>query len=200
MASSPARAPCSHDPFSGPALCVCFIGYTGTNCLQCLPGYVEVSPGMCRPCTKDGSGRTIGVHGYGCNGKGFCNGSGMCVRLGISIPIVTLLSRVTAVCECFANHELTASGNCDSCAAGYYANSGTGNNCTACPGGAATPCTNKGTCASGFGSTGLCSCGNNTVNGLVVDYRGIDCDDPFINELTPSTAPARKSRGQCVVG
>lgn len=49
----------------------------------------------------------------------------------------------------------------------------------ACPGGAATPCTNRGVCNQGMGGTGKCTCGSNAQG----PFFGPDCSSPSITNL-----------------
>jgi hypothetical protein len=79
-----------------------------------------------------------------------------------------LNSSVTTCCTAPAGNEVCAkpvivtTSNPASCYAGYF-----GSNCAPCPGGAAAPCSNHGSCSQGIVGTGVCTC--------LAGYTGAAC-------------------------
>ncbi|XP_072341068.1 stabilin-2-like [Scyliorhinus torazame] len=118
---------------------------------RCDRRTVVMTKTQCRSCTLNSMMQC--PNGY----KKISNGSGIkdC-RYYISLRLYSL-----AIAGC--RHTCTKEFLEVECCAGYW-----GPNCIECPGGAVSPCSNRGDCFDGMGGNGVCNC--------TVDFAGVACE------------------------
>ncbi|CUG50904.1 membrane-associated protein, putative, partial [Bodo saltans] len=174
------RGSCDDGRF-GSGTCTCYGTYGGTVCDVCATGYhgtgcATMCPGLVgQPCllrgtcvnTEASNGTCTCNAGYGgsmcqyicpTGPYGICNGQGTCVlNSGGTAMICTN-------CSSSATTGYWTGDSCSSCVSGYY-----GSLCkNACPGGASSPCNNRGTCNMGYSGNGECTCTSG--------YAGLSCE------------------------
>ena len=154
--------------------CTCDTGYGGSYCNQCAANYYNYP--TCTYCLASTT----------CNGQGTCGPTGSCACFPsytgsncqscapdhYNYPNCTFCARdltcsgngsCNALGQCVCDNPNIVGSNCGACAGGTY-----GPACAPCPGGAINPCNGYGTCDSGMGGSGLCTC--------IQGHAGLACE------------------------
>lgn len=188
-----ARGTCS-DGRLGSGMCTCSGNFGGPVCQQCAVGFYGAGcsrqcPGpLGKPCllrgqcenTETSSGNCTCDAGYGgstcqfvcpAGPYGVCNMQGECVLNPQATEMVCIHCASSAVTGFWTGFS------CSDCLPGYY-----GSLCkNTCPGGASTPCNNRGTCSDGYAGSGSCTC--------TFGYAGLSCEKTCVGgALLPCSA------------
>lgn len=126
-------------------------------------------------CLSPNSCSTCATNYYNYPTCSYCNDSSTCGG-----PIRGSCDRTNGQCICNTKYTQSAAGanDCNGCQLNYF-----GSSCSACLGGVtpSTVCYGRGACDWGASGSGACIC--------TPPYRGLDCSDPTVTDISPLHGP-----------